>query len=118
MTDPRTSIDVWDAIFNQTPTVLRWALGMLTMGVFTLAGILYRINRNDLEQITRQQKADVKEMHDRMDRFENKLDQTTAEMNRHLLQIAHNTSRLPYRWNDVEGQRYDDQNGDHTGGHL
>jgi hypothetical protein len=76
------NIDVWDLLFNQTPTVLRWALGVLTLGVFTLASVLYRWHR-----------ADMKEMHDRVDRLEARMDQRHAETNRYLIEIAQNTRK-------------------------
>lgn len=81
MVDPK-SIDVWDMIFNQTPLILRWLLGILTLGLFTLASVLYRWHR-----------ADMREMHSRVDRLEERMDQRHAETNRLLIKIAQNTSR-------------------------
>ena len=82
MSDIKNPIDVWDLLFNQTPTVLRWALGVLTLGVFTLASVLYRWHR-----------ADMKEMHDRVDRLEERMDVRHAETNRYLIEIAQNTRK-------------------------
>lgn len=82
MSDIKNPIDVWDLLFNQTPTILRWVLGVLTIGVFTLASVLYRWHRSDM-----------KEMHDRVDRLEYRMDQRHAETNRYLIEIAQNTRR-------------------------
>jgi hypothetical protein len=82
MNDIKNPIDVWDLIFNQTPTILRWALGVLTFGIFTLAGVLYRWHRQDM-----------KEMHARVDRLETRMDERHAETNRILIEISHNTRR-------------------------
>ena len=82
MSDMKNPIDVWELIFNQTPIVLRWVLGVLTLGVFTLASVLYRWHR-----------ADMKEMHDRVDRLEERMDQRHAETNRYLIEIAQNTRK-------------------------
>lgn len=82
VSDIKNPIDVWDLLFNQTPTVLRWALGVLTLGVFTLASVLYRWHR-----------ADMKEMHDRVDRLEERMDVRHAETNRYLIEIAQNTRK-------------------------
>ena len=72
--------NVWEMVFNQTPAVLRWALGILTFGIFTLAGVLYRWHR-----------ADMDEMHRRMDRMEALADKRHNETNRLLFEIAQNT---------------------------
>ncbi|SDO72193.1 hypothetical protein SAMN04487957_110123 [Halomonas shengliensis] len=80
MLDPKDPVDVWQLVFEQTPAVLRWVLGVLTMGIFTLAGVLYRWHRDDL-----------KEVHVRMDRLEKRMEERHAETNRLLLQISNNT---------------------------
>lgn len=100
--DPKGSYDVWDAVFNQTPIVIRWALGVLTLGIFTLAGALYRWNRQDVQRIADKQTVENDKVHNRIDRLEIKLDQSTAEMNSHLIEIAQNTRNLPRRRNDYE----------------
>ena len=90
MVDPKTP-DIWTLLFDQTPPVFRWALGMLTLGIFTLASVLYRWHRDDL-----------KEVHDRVDRLERRIeahntrlgeriDAHNTETNRLLFQIARNT---------------------------
>jgi len=81
MADPRDP-DVWEMIFTQTPTFLRWLLGILTLGLFTLASVLYRWHR-----------ADMKEMHERMDRMDSLANRRHDETNRLLLQIASNTRK-------------------------
>ena len=58
MTDGRNP-DVWNMIFEQTPTVLRWVMGILTLGIFTLASILYKWHREDMERVRRQQREDM-----------------------------------------------------------
>ena len=78
-----TEIQIWDALFNQTPIVVRWALGVLTLGVFTLASILYRWHR-----------ADVERLEIRVDQLETNLRSEMSQMNSHLLQIAVNTKGL------------------------
>lgn len=79
MTDPKMP-DIWQMVFDQTPTVIRWALGVLTLGIFTLASVLYRWHRDDL-----------KEVHERVDRLENRIEAQHTETNRLLFQIARNT---------------------------
>jgi len=80
MPDMKSPIDIWQMIFEQTPLVLRWALGVLTLGIFTLAGVLYRWHRDDL-----------KEVHKRVDRLENRIEAQHAETNKLLFEIANNT---------------------------
>lgn len=72
--------NVWELVFNQTPPVLRWLLGALTLGLFTLASVLYRWHR-----------ADMAEMHARMDRMETVANERHVETNRLLFEIARNT---------------------------
>ena len=79
MADPK-SPDIWNLVFEQTPPVFRWALGMLTLGIFTLASVLYRWHRDDL-----------REVHERVDRLENRIEAQHVESNRLLFQIARNT---------------------------
>ena len=65
---------VWEMLYTQTPVALRAVLGFVTLGLFTLAGILYRWHR-----------ADIQAVHDRMDRLEKRLDTQFAELREHLL---------------------------------
>lgn len=81
MVDPKTP-DIWTLLFDQTPTIIRAALGILTLGIFTLAGVLYRWHRDDL-----------REVHDRVDRLEKVMDSRHQETNRLLFEIAQNTRR-------------------------
>lgn len=79
---PNADIDIWSALFEQTPRIVRWILGFLTLGIFTLLSVLYRWHRDDMRRV-----------HERVDQLENRLDDRLDEVNRHLIQIAANTSR-------------------------
>ena len=59
--------DIWTLLFEQTPFILRVALSILTFGLFTLAAMLWRWNRADLQRVEKQ-------VHSRMDRVEGKID--------------------------------------------
>lgn len=82
MTNLDSPIDVWELIFMQTPAVLRWVLGVLTLGIFTLAGVLYRWHREDMRQVN-----------ERIDRLEHTMDVRHQETNRLLFEIAQNTRK-------------------------
>jgi len=41
--------DVWKLLFDQTPTALRWALGIMSAGVFTLATYIYQRNQRKVQ---------------------------------------------------------------------
>lgn len=73
MTDTRNP-DVWNMIFEQTPVIIRWLLGVLTLGLFTLASVLYRWHRNDMDRV-----------HQRMDKLEYKMDAGFTEMRGYLI---------------------------------
>ena len=66
--------DVWNLLFEQTPVLIRGLLGVLTLGLFTLAGILYRWN-----------KADMARIENRMDNMEKRMDEGFAEMRGYLV---------------------------------
>lgn len=68
---PSREPDVWQMIFEQTPTILRWLLGVLSLGLFTLLSILYRWNKKDADEV----KQDINRLHGRIDRVEDKQDQ-------------------------------------------
>lgn len=44
-------IDIWNLLFEQMPTIFRWMLGVLTLGIFTMLSILYRWHRRDMERV-------------------------------------------------------------------
>ena len=82
MLEPKLPDNVWEALFEQTPAILRYVLGVLTLGLFSLAGVLYRWHRDDLAQVN-----------ERIDRLERVMDTRHQETNRILMQIATNTRR-------------------------
>ena len=43
--------DIYQLLFDQTPLVLRILLGVLSLGVFTLAGYIYHQNLQNLREI-------------------------------------------------------------------
>lgn len=90
MTDPKTPDNVWELLFEQTPIVLRYVLTMLTLGIFALAGTLYRWHRDDLRHVN-----------ERIDRLEKTVAMQHSETNTLLFQIAQNTRRAPRRENDA-----------------
>lgn len=64
-------------IFEQTPVLLRVVLGVLTLGIFTLAGMLWRWNRTDLKRVEDQ-------MHGRMDKMEGQINAQFSELRTEL----------------------------------
>jgi len=44
-------VNFWDYMFEHTPRALRWVFGILTIGIFTMLGILYRWNKEDMRRI-------------------------------------------------------------------
>ena len=93
MTDPSTDPDIYRLVFDQTPKVIQWLLGVLTLGLFTIAAWAWRAQTSNVQRVERQ-------VHRRMDRFEEntnkRMDDTNKrmdEMNHHLIEIAQNTRR-------------------------
>lgn len=74
--------DIWQLLFEQTPVAVRWTLGIMTFGMFSLVGVIYRINRED-----------IREIHSRIDRLEYRINERLDEVNAQLLEIARNTRR-------------------------
>lgn len=80
MSDSR-SPDVWQLLFDQTPVLIRAILGILTLGLFTLASVLYKWHRDDLDKV-----------HQRMDALEDKMDKGFQEMRGYLMNRRQNDS--------------------------
>lgn len=85
VSDPQQP-DVWQLIFVQTPPVLRWVLGILTFGLFTVVGMLWRWQVRNVERVETQ-------IHSRMDREMEQLHSRLDETNRLLVEIAQNTRK-------------------------
>jgi hypothetical protein len=66
--------DFWQMMFEQTPVVIRYILGILTLGLFTLASVLYKWHRDDMER-----------MHERMDDLDDKMDRGFSEIRGYLM---------------------------------
>ena len=72
--------EIWQILFNETPVFFRWLFGVLTLGMFTLASILYKWHRDDMS------KMEARIMH-----MELKLDARLEHIYDTLLEIARNT---------------------------
>ena len=97
---PLQDVNVWEALFEHTPAPIRWALTVLSLGVFALAGMLWRWNRADLARVERkiEEVRDahgdrIRDLHERVDRSNTEVTQRLDEVNAHLLDIARNTNR-------------------------
>ena len=95
-----TDSNVWEALFEHTPTPIRYLFGVLTLGLFTLAGLLWRWNREDVKRVEdkidkaeTERNAQIKDLHERIDRSDREVTHRLDEVNVHLIQIASNTNR-------------------------
>lgn len=61
------SPDVWKLIFEQTPVVLRWALGILSAGLFTMATYIYRRNQRKMQETETYIDKKIQEVEKKMD---------------------------------------------------
>ena len=43
--------NVWVMLFEHTPPLLRWLLGIMTLGLFTLASTLWRANQRKVVEL-------------------------------------------------------------------
>lgn len=92
---PAQDANIWFMLYEQTPPVLRWILGVLTFGLFTLFGYLYQRDRraamrvedrldkriDSLERYTREQFSDLhRDINERLD-----------QINKNILQVVQNT---------------------------
>lgn len=97
MTDGRNP-DVWSMIFDQTPVILRWVMGILTIGIFTLASILYKWHREDMARVREQQQADMDQTRSNINRVHQRIDEVKDQINHnhttlYQLLIEQNTRR-------------------------
>ena len=84
---------VWIQMYDQLPPIIRWVLVILSGGLISILAYLYRRERETVRRVEQQ-------VHARMDRNEAALEEIRKDtnrrldtMNKHLLQIARNTSR-------------------------
>ena len=47
--------DMWEMLFEQTPTVWRWIFIILSGGLFALAGYIWRGNKDELRTVAKKQ---------------------------------------------------------------
>lgn len=59
--------DVWKLLFDQTPIALRWALGIMSAGVFTLATYIYRRNQRKVQAMEDYIDKKIEEVEKKMD---------------------------------------------------
>lgn len=65
--------NVWDQLFDHIPTALRVVLGFLTFGLFTIAGVLWRLAREDTRRVDRRLDAMEKRIERRLEHIERML---------------------------------------------
>ena len=82
----KESPDIWHLAYEQTPRALQFVFGILSFGLFTLFGVLWKWHRNDVARVEKQ-------VHGRIDSLEQRLQTRMDETNRLLMQIATNTQR-------------------------
>ena len=94
----------WEKLYEQTPTILRYVIGVLSLGIVTMITTYWRWSRKQIrEELSRvEQKIDqtdaarreeIGELHRRIDHSDWILTQRLDEVNTHLIQIASNTNR-------------------------
>ena len=59
--------NVWELLFEQTPAVLRWVLGVLSAGLFTMASYMYTRNQQRMREIEAYIDAKIHEVEKKMD---------------------------------------------------
>lgn len=82
-----SSPDIWTLLFEQTPIVLRFALGVLTLGIFTLLGVLYRWNRRDMEKLEKNQKESNQQIHARINTLQTEMNNGFQQINQNILNL-------------------------------
>jgi len=84
--------DVWHLLFVQLSPALRWLFGVVTLGLFSIAGILWARQERNVQRIEQQ-------LHDRMDREMRHINERLAAIDRHLMEVAYNTATR-HQWSD------------------
>lgn len=72
--------DVWQMIFEQTPEILRWVMGFLTLGIFTLASVIYKWHREDMRKVREEQRKDMDQTRENVNRIHTRIDELHREM--------------------------------------
>lgn len=101
---PLENFNVWEALFDHTPTPIRYALGILTLGIFTLAGAIWRWNRSDFKRLEDKVDNNIRSIHQRIDQSNREVTQRLDEVIVQLVDISHHTDRKDKR-DDQQGQK-------------
>lgn len=64
------SPDVWRLLFEQTPTTLRWMLGVLSAGLFTIASYVYRRNMDRVDRMEKYIDERIRETETKIDNMD------------------------------------------------
>lgn len=86
MPDVSPSPDVLRLLFEQLPVPLRFLLGLLSVGLFTLAGYVWKRHQNRVDTMEKQ-------LHSRIDREIGEVNRRLRQQERLLTEIAANTRR-------------------------
>lgn len=79
--------DIWALIFEQTPQAIRWIFGVLTLGLFTLATLLWRWHREEMKRLEDDTQQVRREVHERLDREVNGIHSRLDDIYQAVLRI-------------------------------
>ena len=72
--------NIWVLLFEQTPTVLRWILGILSCGLFWLAQRLYLNHKQRVDNLENLIRSNAKASDKSMVRLHTKIDNLTLNL--------------------------------------
>lgn len=94
--------NLWEKLYEQTPTIIRWALGVLSLGAITMGMAYWRWRQkhireelsrveNKIDEANEVRRQEVRDLHKRIDHSDELVTQRLDQVNHHLIEIARNT---------------------------
>lgn len=86
--------EVWVLAYDQLPTIMRWVLGIFSVGAISLASLVYSLHREARERDRIQHRTDIKQINEAITHMSDRMDGLNTQMQRnheqvHMLFIEH-----------------------------
>ena len=85
---PHNDINIWKLLYEQTPLIIQYLLGVLTLGIFTLVGVIYKRTARELEHVEDRVGNRIDNTNERINNLERRIDNRLESMDNSLKQVV------------------------------